>query len=99
MNRVLVSLAVFGLGVSTATAQTPGGSISSANSSTCTTVTLKSGEIRPPIAPTGTLPTARSRKAGEAARQMPVIRNQADGSTIVVDANGKCIIYRSDPSR
>jgi hypothetical protein len=116
MNRVLVSLAVFGLGVSAATAQTPGGGITSSNSSTCTTVTLKGGES-PPLAtptgtlpttrsrkadeaagqPTGTLPTTRSRKAGEAAGQIPTSNSQADGSTVVVDANGKCTIYRPEP--
>ena len=99
MNRVLVSLAVFGLGVSAATAQTPGAGITSSNTSTCTTVTLKSGESPPLATPTGTLQTARSRKAGEAASQIPIRRSQADGSTVVVDASGKCTIYRSEPSR
>jgi hypothetical protein len=57
MNRVLLSLVVFGLGASAATAQTPGGGITSSNSSTCTTVTLKSGESPPLATPTGTMPT------------------------------------------
>jgi hypothetical protein len=96
MNRILLSLAVFGLGLSAATAQTPGGGITSSNSSTCTTVTLKSGESPPLATPTGTLP-ARGRKAGEAAGQIPTSSSQADGSTVVVDANGKCTIYRSEP--
>jgi len=48
-------------------------------------------------APTGTWDTGRSRKAGEAAKQFPSSRPQADGSTVVVDANGKCTIYRREP--
>jgi hypothetical protein len=77
MNRILLSLAVFGLGLSAATAQTPGGGITSSNSSTCTTLTLKSGESPPLATPTGTLP------AGEAAGQIPTSSSQADGSAVV----------------
>ena len=92
MKTLLVSLSAFGLGVSMATAQTPGGSAYS-SSSGCKTVQLKPGESPPLAAPTGSLPTGREgRKRAEPA-PMP-IPGLADGSRMVTDANGGCTIYR-----
>jgi hypothetical protein len=86
MRMLLVSLSAFGLGVSMAAAQTPGGSA-------CKTVQLKPGEHPPLAAPTGSLPTGREgRKRAEPAR-IP-IPSLADGSRVVTDANGGCTIYR-----
>ena len=92
MKTLLVSLSAFGVGVSMAVAQTPGGSAYSSSSS-CKTVQLKPGESPPLAAPTGSLPTGREgRKRAEPAR-MP-IPSPADGSRMATDSNGLCTIYR-----
>ena len=65
MKTLLVSLFAFGVGVSTAMAQTPGGSIYSSpglayvDSSRCNTVELKPGESPPLATPIASLPNGR----------------------------------------
>ena len=105
MKTGLVALAVVALGLSTAAAQTPGGSaFTGSGSSNCVTKQLRIGESPPLATPSGNLPTARGRKSGtEMAGQIPT-GSQADGSTVVVGPNGDCSIYRyeerpANPSR
>src|SRR5262249_17977498 len=91
MDKLLASLAMFGLGMSVAAAQTAG--ITTSNSSTCGTVTLKSGESPPMATPMGALPRGG---ANADAGQIPTTSHRADGSTVVVDATGKCTVYQRE---
>jgi hypothetical protein len=99
MKALLVSVSAFGLGISIAVAQTPGGSMNSSSrssyldSSRCNTVELKPGENLPLATPIASLPTGRGKKAAEVPRVIP-IPSLADGSKVVNDANGRCTIYR-----
>jgi hypothetical protein len=99
MKTLLVSLYAFGVGVSIAVAQTPGGSMNSSSrsvysdSSRCNTVELKPGESLPLATPIASLPNGRGKKAAEVPRVIP-IPSLADGSKVVTDANRGCTIYR-----
>jgi hypothetical protein len=101
MKTLLVSLCAFGVGVSTALAQTPGGSMNSSSrsaysdSSRCNIVGLKPGESLPLATPIASLPNGRGKKAAEVPRVIP-IPSLADGSKVVTDANGGCTVYRHE---
>jgi hypothetical protein len=104
MKTFLMSLSAFGVGISVAVAQTPGGSMNSSSrsaysdSSRCNTVELKPGESLPLATPIANLPNGRGRKAAEVPRVAP-IPSLADGSKVVTDANGGCTIYRHKADR
>jgi hypothetical protein len=101
MKTLLVSLSAFGVGVSMAVAQTPGGSMNSSSysafsdSSGCNTVELKPSENLPLATPIASLPTGRGKKAAEVSQVVP-IPSLANGSKVVTDANGRCTIYRHE---
>jgi hypothetical protein len=110
MKTFALSLAAIGAAIGTAlgvlacpaVAQTSGAATFS-NSSNCRTAELGSGE-RPHAAlatPTAELPrgTAGGRRtADDAAAALPGTSSLADGSVVVTDSNGGCIIYRA-PAR
>lgn len=104
MKTLLVSVSAFGVGVSMAVAQTPGGSMYSSSrsahpdSSGCKTVELKPGESLPLATPIASLPNARGRRVAEAPRAIP-IPSLADGSRVVTGADGGCTIYRYKADR
>lgn len=101
MKTLVVSLCAFGVGVSIALAQTPGGSMNSSSrsaywdSSRCNIVELKPGEGLPLATPIASLPNGRGKKAAEVPRVIP-IPSLADGSKVVTDANGGCTVYRHE---
>jgi hypothetical protein len=100
MKTLLVSVSSFGVGVSIAVAQTPGGSMYSSaplgysDSSRCNTVELKPGESPPLVTPIAGLPNARNKKSAEAPRAIPT-PSLADGSKVMTDTKGGCTIYRN----
>jgi hypothetical protein len=99
MKTLLVSLCVFGVGVSAAAAQTPAGSMFTSSrsaysdSSRCNVVNLQPGENLPLATPIASLPNRRGKKVAEAPQAMP-LPSLADGSKVVTDASGGCTIYR-----
>jgi hypothetical protein len=103
MKSLLVLLSAFGVGVSMAVAQTPGGSINSSSSAYsdsrgCKTVELQPGASLPLATPVAGLPKAPGKKAAEAPRAVP-ISGLADGSKVVTDPDGSCTIYRHKADR
>jgi hypothetical protein len=103
MKTLLVLLSAFGVGLSMAVAQTPGGSSYSSLSSysdsrMCKAVELKPGESLPLATPVAGLPKPPGRKTAEAARTIP-IPDLADGSRVVIHPDGSCTIYRHKAHR
>ncbi len=101
MKALLLSLVAFGF-ASMAAAQTAssGGATLSSN---CRVMTLKSGESPPSgtiLTPSGGLPTAtagrKGRTPGLEGTGSASTSSLPDGSKMVTDAGGGCIIYRNE---
>jgi hypothetical protein len=110
MKVFLLALIGFGYGASVAAAQTASsGGATFSNSSNCKVAQLKVGESPPGSSlatPSGSLPTASGGRKSAAAAEAPTFKTSSlpDGSKMVTDSLGNCIIYRQaerqpNPSR
>jgi hypothetical protein len=102
MKALLLSLVAFGF-ASLAAAQTAGSGATFSNSTNCKVMTLKSGESPPTgtiLTPSAGLPTATAgRKGGTPGLEgtgRASTHSLPDGSKMVTDADGGCIIYRNE---
>ena len=102
MKVFLPALIALGCGASIAAAQTASsGGTSFSNSSNCKVAQLKVGESPPGSSlatPTGSLPTASSGRKSAAMPAAPTFQTSSlpDGSKMVTDSLGNCIIYRQE---